>query len=255
MRTGQLLTGSYMDYCMPRADDVPFYTMEHNTTVCPATPLASRAAARRGRLARRPLSSTPSPMPLARMTCKCLQRPSASGLRCRPRACPWPPNKGGAKMYPTTHHKPADVSRAAELVSGAEDGKLLAGGMTLLPTMKQHLAAPTDLVDLGGIAALKGITVSGDTLTIGAMTTHRTVRGVRRSAAFCPALATLAGGIGDPAVRARGTIGGSLANNDPAACYPAPCWRWGPRSTPTPARLRRRTTSRACSPPRWSRER
>jgi carbon-monoxide dehydrogenase medium subunit len=124
-------------------------------------------------------------------------------------------------MYPTTHHKPADVSRAAELVSGAEDGKLLAGGMTLLPTMKQHLAAPTDLVDLGGIADLKGITVSGDTLTIGAMTTHRTVAGSAEVAAFCPAIATLAGGIGDPAVRARGTIGGSLANNDPSACYPS----------------------------------
>lgn len=124
-------------------------------------------------------------------------------------------------MYPTTHHKPADVSQAAELVSGAEDAKLLAGGMTLLPTMKQHLAAPTDLVDLGAIDALKGVTVAGDTLTIGAMTTHRSVASSAEVAAFCPAIATLAGGIGDPAVRARGTIGGSLANNDPAACYPS----------------------------------
>ena len=124
-------------------------------------------------------------------------------------------------MYPTNHHKPADVAKAAELATSVEDAKLLAGGMTLLPTMKQHLAAPSDLVDLGGIAELKGICVADDVLTIGAMTTHRTVAGSADVAAFCPALATLAGGIGDPAVRARGTIGGSLANNDPAACYPS----------------------------------
>jgi len=124
-------------------------------------------------------------------------------------------------MYPTNHHKPADIAKAADLATSVEDAKLLAGGMTLLPTMKQHLAAPSDLVDLGGIPDLKGICVSDDVLTIGAMTTHRAVAGSADVAAFCPALATLAGGIGDPAVRARGTIGGSLANNDPAACYPS----------------------------------
>lgn len=124
-------------------------------------------------------------------------------------------------MYATTHHKPSSLTDAVSALSGAEDGKLLAGGQTLIPTMKQHLAAPSDVVDLGGLSDLKGISLSGDTLSIGAMTTHAEVAASADVAGFCHALTVLAGGIGDPAVRARGTIGGSLANNDPAACYPS----------------------------------
>jgi carbon-monoxide dehydrogenase medium subunit len=123
-------------------------------------------------------------------------------------------------MYEATYHKPASVDAAAAAMAGAEDGKFLAGGQTLLPTMKQHLAAPSDLVDLRG-AGLSGISVSGSTVTIGATTTHAEVAGNAALQAACPGLAKLAGGIGDPAVRHMGTIGGSIANNDPAADYPA----------------------------------
>jgi len=123
-------------------------------------------------------------------------------------------------MYAFNYLQPANVSAAvAELAK--EESKPLAGGMTLLPTMKQRLASPASIVDLGKIAELSGISRDGDTVVIGAMTRHADVAtsDVVRSA--IPALATLAGVIGDPAVRNRGTIGGSVANDDPAADYPA----------------------------------
>lgn len=124
-------------------------------------------------------------------------------------------------MYSTSYHRASSVAEAATLLTGASDGKYLGGGMTLLPTMKQRLAAPTDLVDLTRIPGLSGIEVSGDTVKIGAATTHYAVSSSAAVKSAFPALAALAGMIGDPAVRYRGTIGGSLANNDPAADYPA----------------------------------
>lgn len=111
----------------------------------------------------------------------------------------------------------ADAVKAA----GAPEAKIIAGGQSLLPSMKLGLAAPAALVDLGDIAELKGITLQGGTLTIGAMTTHAAVAASADVQRAIPALAALAGSIGDRQVRNRGTIGGSLANNDPAADYPA----------------------------------
>lgn len=118
-------------------------------------------------------------------------------------------------------HRPASVADAVRLVAGAPDGKLLGGGQSLLASMKLGLAAPSDLVDLSRVADLKGIRVEGDAVRIGAMTTHAAVAASAEVARAIPALARLAAGIGDRAVRTMGTIGGSLANNDPAACYPA----------------------------------
>ncbi|MEZ5667071.1 MAG: xanthine dehydrogenase family protein subunit M [Alphaproteobacteria bacterium] len=123
-------------------------------------------------------------------------------------------------MYNFAYHRPSSLAEAASAISGASDGKLLAGGMTLIPTMKQRLAEPSDLVDLGAIRDLAGISASGDGLKIGAMTTHAAVAASADVKAAIPALASLADGIGDPQVRNRGTIGGSIANNDPAADYP-----------------------------------
>jgi len=124
-------------------------------------------------------------------------------------------------MYAFSYHKPASLDDAARLLAQAEDGQYLAGGHTLLPTMKQHLAAPSDLVDLAAIPDLAGIEASGGTLRIGAMTRHADVGASAAVADMIPALGALAGGIGDAAVRNRGTLGGSIANNDPAADYPA----------------------------------
>jgi carbon-monoxide dehydrogenase medium subunit len=123
-------------------------------------------------------------------------------------------------MYAFTYYHPTSVAGAlADLAH--EDAKLLAGGQTLLPTMKQRLAAPAAIVDLRKIAELVGVSRDGDSLEIGAMTRHADVADSAVVKAAIPALAALAGHIGDAAVRNRGTIGGSLANNDPAADYPA----------------------------------
>ncbi|MEO0918255.1 MAG: FAD binding domain-containing protein, partial [Pseudomonadota bacterium] len=124
-------------------------------------------------------------------------------------------------MHNTTYHKASSAAEAASLLSGADDGALLAGGQTLIPTMKQRLAAPSDLVDISGVAEMQGISVAESTVTIGAMTTHAEVASSAELRSVCPGLADLAGHIGDPAVRHKGTLGGSVANNDPAADYPA----------------------------------
>jgi aerobic carbon-monoxide dehydrogenase medium subunit len=126
-------------------------------------------------------------------------------------------------MYAFEYHRPTSVREAAALAGKAEDIKFLAGGHTLLPTMKMRLAAPANLVDLGQIAELRGIERSGDAITIGAMTKHAEVASSTEVREAIPALAEMAELIGDPHVRHRGTIGGSIANNDPSADYPAAC--------------------------------
>jgi len=124
-------------------------------------------------------------------------------------------------MYALNYHRASSVADAAKLQKKGDDAKFVSGGMTLIPAMKSRLAAPSDLVDLTHIKDLKGIKVSGKTVTIGAATTHAEVAGDAKLKAVCPALTFLASHIGDPHVRHRGTIGGSIANNDPAADYPA----------------------------------
>ena len=121
-------------------------------------------------------------------------------------------------MHHTTYVKAASADDAVAKM--ADGGQLLAGGMTLLPTMKQRLASPESVVDLAG-CGLSGIEEAGDSVRIGAMTRHADVAGSSLVQKAVPALAALAGGIGDRQVRNRGTIGGSVANNDPSACYPA----------------------------------
>lgn len=124
-------------------------------------------------------------------------------------------------MTPFTYHKPTNLVAAHALLVARPEAAALAGGMTLIPTLKQRLRDVSDLVDLSDIADLKGIMIDGDRLKIGAMTTHAEVADSRVVHNFSPALAVLAGQIGDPQVRNRGTIGGSLANGDPAADWPA----------------------------------
>ncbi|MTI17224.1 xanthine dehydrogenase family protein subunit M [Rhodobacteraceae bacterium RKSG542] len=125
-------------------------------------------------------------------------------------------------MYETTYHKASSVSEAVDLLKKADDGKLLSGGQTLIPTMKQRLAAPSDLIDLRQIDELKGISRQSDgSIRIGAATCHADVAGSADVKEALPGLAALAGKIGDPHVRHMGTIGGSIANNDPAADYPS----------------------------------
>ena len=126
-------------------------------------------------------------------------------------------------MQDFSYRKAQSIADAVDAMRGADDGAFLAGGQTLLPTLKQRLAAPSDVVDLSGIAELTGISVSGDAVTVGAMTPHAAVAASGAVREAIPALCDLADGIGDPQVRNAGTIGGSIANNDPAADYPAAC--------------------------------
>ena len=125
-------------------------------------------------------------------------------------------------MYAFEYHRPTSVADAVSLLKGAGDGVLLAGGMTLIPTLKQRLASPSDVIDLAGVGNLDSVFGDrGGKLAIGALTTHAEVAASADVKSLIPALAVLADGIGDAQVRNRGTIGGSLANNDPAADYPA----------------------------------
>src|SRR5215510_10557033 len=161
------------------------------------------------------------------MPCTMLWRRSASATcRCRPRrsTCGRPstrPRNGRKEMYDFAYHRPKSVADAVNLLKGKPEARPMSGGMTLIPTLKQRLAKPTDVVDLGGIKELAGIKVEGNNVVIGAMTRHADVAGSADVKDAIPALAHLAGHIGDPAVRNRGTMGGSVANNDPAADYPA----------------------------------
>ncbi len=124
-------------------------------------------------------------------------------------------------MHETRYHRPATLAEASALFAEADDGRYLAGGQTLIPVMKQRLAAPSDVIDIARLEELQGVSRGNGTVVIGAGATHAEVHISAEVRQSIPALAALAGGIGDPAVRQMGTLGGSLANNDPAADYPA----------------------------------
>lgn len=124
-------------------------------------------------------------------------------------------------MYETTYHRAASIDDAAALFAAHPDAKFLAGGHTLLPVMKQRLAGPPDVIDIAAIKDLIGIELTGDALVIKAATTYYDITQSAEAKRAIPAIVHLTSVLGDPAVRYRGTIGGSLANNDPAADYPA----------------------------------
>ena len=124
-------------------------------------------------------------------------------------------------MYEFNYHKASSVADAAAKLAAAADAKLMAGGQTLIAALKLRLASPSDVIDLRGVAELRGIRKDGGAISIGALTTHAEVAASKDVLQAVPALASLAASIGDPMVRNMGTLGGSIANNDPAADYPA----------------------------------
>ncbi|MEM9044744.1 MAG: xanthine dehydrogenase family protein subunit M [Pseudomonadota bacterium] len=125
-------------------------------------------------------------------------------------------------MYNFDYVKAGSVAEAVQAL-GAEEAQAISGGQTLIPTLKQRLGQPSVLVDLSGIAEMSGIEIGPDSVTVKGATRHADVEHSSDVKRIFPALAALAGGIGDPQVRNKGTIGGSVANNDPSACYPAAC--------------------------------
>jgi aerobic carbon-monoxide dehydrogenase medium subunit len=130
-------------------------------------------------------------------------------------------------MYSFTYHRPTTVRQAASLLAKNEEAKLLAGGHSLIPVMKLRLAKPTHIIDLSRVEGLSGIELKGRSIVIGAMTKHGEVANSPILQETMPALAAVPGAIGDPQVRNVGTIGGSIANNDPNADYPAACLALG----------------------------
>lgn len=124
-------------------------------------------------------------------------------------------------MYDFEYHKPSSVADAVKLLAADPDARAISGGMTLLPALKLRLNKPTSVVDLSGIGELRGVKREGDTLVIGALTKHYEIATSAEVKAAIPALAAMAATIGDTQVRNRGTMGGSVANNDPSADYPA----------------------------------
>jgi len=140
-------------------------------------------------------------------------------------------------MYEFQYQRATTIADAIARAGAAADGKFLAGGQTLLAAMKLRLAAPSDLIDLGAIPELRGVCLDGANVVIGAMTTHAEVAASRDVTALIPALAHLAGGIGDRMIRNVGTLGGSIANNDPAADYPAAVLGLGATITTTKRRI------------------
>jgi carbon-monoxide dehydrogenase medium subunit len=124
-------------------------------------------------------------------------------------------------MHHTHYHRPTSVADVIKLLDQHGDDKIIAGGQSILPSMRLGLTSIEGFIALDGVAELKGIKIEGNGVRIGAMTTHAEVAASKDVQAKAPAIACLAAGIGDRAVRNRGTIGGSLANSDPAACYPA----------------------------------
>ena len=138
-------------------------------------------------------------------------------------------------MYAFAYERPTSMADALAKISAG--GQALAGGQTLIASLKQRLAQPESLIDLAGVAELSGIRKEGNTLVIGAMTRHETVADSAEVQAAIPALAALAGGIGDRQVRAMGTLGGSVANNDPAACYPSAVLALGATITTTQRKI------------------
>src|SRR3984893_17497337 len=141
-------------------------------------------------------------------------------------------------MYNFTYHRASGLRQAQNLLGKLEDPKLLAGGMTLLPTMKMRLASPANIVDLDRVEGLSGIELKGRSLVIGALARHAEVANSATVGEAIPALAQLPGMIGDPAVRHRGTLGGSVANNDPNADYPAACLGLGATIVTTKRRIK-----------------
>ncbi|TNE61529.1 MAG: xanthine dehydrogenase family protein subunit M [Sphingomonadales bacterium] len=126
-------------------------------------------------------------------------------------------------MYEFTYQRPTSLDEAKSMLSENDGAQALSGGQTLMPVLRARLAMPSALVDLTRLDELKGVNLEGDRIVIRGGTTHAEVANSALVREHCPALAALAGGIGDPQVRHRGTIGGSVANNDPAACYPSAC--------------------------------
>ena len=221
---GQLINGSYMDYALPRADELPRFETDRTVTPCPHNPLGVKGAGETGTIGATPAVVNAVIDALWPLGVRHLRDASHTPSGCgRPSSPPTAAEEEG-EMIPSSfeYHRPASLDEAVSLLQEhGEDASLLAGGHSLLPAMKLRLSAPEHLVDIGRIDELREIRSEGGDVVIGAGATHRDVESSGAVAAGAPLLARAAAVIGDVQVRNAGTIGGSLAHADPAADYPA----------------------------------
>jgi carbon-monoxide dehydrogenase medium subunit len=221
-KDGQLVTGSLMDYCMPHAHDLPSFKVGLTETKAPSNPLGIKGCGEAGAIAAPAAvinAITDAIGGESHHACNRtngLQR-SKMDNRAKPRSY------GRFEMYNFTFHRPTTVRQAAGLLARNPEAKLLAGGHSLLPVMKQRLAQPSALIDLSLVEGLSGVEQKGRSIVIGAMTRHVDAANSPVLQQLLPGLASVPASVGDPQVRNRGTIGGSIANNDPNADYPAAC--------------------------------
>ena len=225
---GNLLTTTLADYLVPSAADLPSFVTDRTESPADQPARASRASARPARSRPRPRWSTRSSTRSApfgdQRTSRCRAPRSGSGAPSRAASCRHQAQQRRRGMIPAKfdYVRPASVDEAVRaLADGGEDAKVIAGGQSLMPLLRLRLAYPDLLVDVGGLDELRGVTDDGDALLIGARTTHYQLVHDPLVAEHCGLLAEAAGTVADPAVRHRGTLGGSLAHGDPAGDLPA----------------------------------
>ncbi len=238
---GQLVTGSLMDYTMPRADNLPSFTVETTVTKCPSNPLGIKGCGEAGAIAA-PAAVMNAITDAIGSEDIAMPATPAGGVGGDPqdqRRASGEVNSRGLETSDVQFHlhRASGLRQATNMLGKFEEAKLLAGGQTLLPTMKLRLASPSHIIDLNKIEGISDIEMKGRNIVIGAMTRHADVANSPVVQQAIPALAELARMIGDPAVRHRGTIGGSIANNDPNADYPAACLALGATITTTKRKI------------------
>src|SRR5205807_3131745 len=218
---GQLLSGSMMEYHVPSAEDVPAFDLDSTVTLTNTNPLGVKGIGEAGTIGSTPAAVNAVIDALSPLGIKHLDMPLTPEKLWRAIRA----SGGGTAMitHPFTYQAPTTIEEAVRALGGAGEAKVIAGGHSLLPLMKLGLAQPEMLVDLRRIASLGEIRTEADgTIAIGALATHRVITHDQTVRAKLTALAEAAGEVGDLQVRARGTIGGSLAHADPAADEPAP---------------------------------
>ena len=218
---GQLLTGEFMDYAVPKAHQLPRYELDHTVTPSPVNPLGVKGVGEAGTIGSTPAVANAvidALAPLRRQAC----RPAAHAQKNCGES-----DEGHARrraMIPNNfeYFAPKTIEEALKLIDKyGEDCKILSGGHSLIPVLKLRLAAPAVIVDIGRIEELKTIEVDGGTIRIGGGVTHAEIAADAELKRHCPLLCETASQIGDQQVRNRGTIGGSLTHADPAADWPA----------------------------------
>ena len=251
-KEGQLVTGSMMDYTMPRAHDLPSFHVGLTETKSPSNPLGIKGCGEAGAIAAPAavINAITDAIGTENLAMPATANAVWSALQARQTAPSCLNNRRERCTISPSIVRPRSARRPA-CWRAIPRPSCSAGGHSLIPVMKQRLAQPSALIDLSLVEGLSGVEQKGRSIVIGAMTRHADAANSPVLQQALPGLASVPASVGDPQVRNRGTIGGSIANNDPNADYPAACWGSAPPSSPTSGGSRPTISSPACSRPRW----